>query len=174
MEKAMATLSSTLAWKIPWTEEPGRVHSMGSRRVGHLLSNFTFTFHFHPLEKEMATHSSVLAWRIPGTGEPGRLQSMGSHRVGHYWSNLAVAARFNSTHFKCSQKVKLNVTTKNISRKLILLKAVKSFFSHNPQSFVPSQLISIFIQKKQENKACELPKSPSYGKHAKSSTISFF
>ena len=32
------------------------------------LSDFTFTFHFHPLEKEMATHSSVLACRIPGTG----------------------------------------------------------------------------------------------------------
>ena len=47
------------------------------------LSDFTFTFLFHPLEKEMATHSSVLAWRIPGTGEPGGLLSMGSHRVGH-------------------------------------------------------------------------------------------
>ena len=47
------------------------------------LSNFTFTFHFHPLEKEMATHSSILAWRIPGTAEPGVLLSMGSHRVGH-------------------------------------------------------------------------------------------
>ena len=34
-EKAMATHSSTLAWKIPWTEEPGRLQSMGSRRVGH-------------------------------------------------------------------------------------------------------------------------------------------
>ena len=34
-EKAMATLSSTLAWKIPWTEEPGRLQSMGSQRVGH-------------------------------------------------------------------------------------------------------------------------------------------
>ena len=32
------------------------------------LSDFPFTFHFHPLEKEMTTHSSVLAWRIPGTG----------------------------------------------------------------------------------------------------------
>ena len=48
-----------------------------------LLSNFTFTFHFHALEKEMATHSIVLAWRIPGTGEPGGLPSMGSQRVGH-------------------------------------------------------------------------------------------
>ena len=35
MEKAMAPHSSTLAWKIPWAEEPGRLQSMGSRRVGH-------------------------------------------------------------------------------------------------------------------------------------------
>ena len=34
-EKALATHSSTLAWKIPWTEEPGRLQSMGSHRVGH-------------------------------------------------------------------------------------------------------------------------------------------
>ena len=47
-----------------------------------LLSNFTFTFHFHALEKEMATHSSVLAWRIPGMAEPGGVPSMGLHRVG--------------------------------------------------------------------------------------------
>ena len=80
LEKAMAPHSSTLAWKIPWMEEPGRLQSMGSLRVGH---DFTFTFHFHALEKEMATHSSVLAWRNPGTGEPGGLLSMGSHRVRH-------------------------------------------------------------------------------------------
>ena len=79
-EKAMALHSSTLAWKIPWTEEPGRLQSMGSQRVGR---DFTFTFHFHALEKEMATHSTVLAWRIPGTGESGGLPSMGSHRVGY-------------------------------------------------------------------------------------------
>ena len=59
----MAPHSSTLAWKIPWTEEPGRLQSMWLQ-----LSDFTFTFHFLALEKEMATHSSVLAWRIPGTG----------------------------------------------------------------------------------------------------------
>ena len=88
----MAPHSSTFAWKIPWMEEPGRLQSIGSRRVGHLLSDFTFTFHFHALEKEMATHSSVLAWRIPGTGEPGGLPSMGSHIVGHDWSDLAAAA----------------------------------------------------------------------------------
>jgi len=35
LEKEMATHSSTLAWKIPWTEEPGRLQYMGSQRVGH-------------------------------------------------------------------------------------------------------------------------------------------
>ena len=42
LEKGMATHSSILAWKIPWTEEPGRLQSMGSQRVG--LSDYTFTF----------------------------------------------------------------------------------------------------------------------------------
>ena len=89
----MAPHSSTLAWKIPWAEEPGRLQSMGSLRVRHdWVTDFTFTFHFHALEKEMATHSSVLALRIPGTGEPGGLPSMGSHRVGCDWSDLAAAA----------------------------------------------------------------------------------
>ena len=55
----MATHSSTLAWKIPWTEEPGGLKSMGSLSRAQ-LNNFTFTFHFHALEKEIATHSSVL------------------------------------------------------------------------------------------------------------------
>ena len=35
LEKEMATHSSTLAWKIPWMEEPGRLQSMGSQRIGH-------------------------------------------------------------------------------------------------------------------------------------------
>ena len=88
----MATHSSSLAWKIPWTEEPGRLQSMGSLRVGHDWATSLSLFIFHALEKEMATHSSVLAWRIPGTGEPGGLPSLGSHRVGHDWSDLAAAA----------------------------------------------------------------------------------
>ena len=66
----MAPHSSTLAWKIPRTEEPGRLQSMESdtSKSRTRLSDFTFPFHFHALEKEMATHSSTLAWRIPGTG----------------------------------------------------------------------------------------------------------
>ena len=47
------------AWKAA-------VHGVAEGQT--LLSDFTFTFHFHALEKEIATHSSVLAWRIPGTG----------------------------------------------------------------------------------------------------------
>ena len=78
----MAPHSSTLARKIPWTEEPGRLQSMGSLSRAR-LNDFTSTFHFHALEKEMATHSSVLAWRIPETGEPSGLPSMGLYRVGH-------------------------------------------------------------------------------------------
>ena len=88
----MAPHSSTLAWTIPWTEEPGRLQSMGSLRVGHDWATSLSLFTFPALKEEMATHSSVLAWRIPGTGEPGGLPSMGSHRVGHDWSNLAAAA----------------------------------------------------------------------------------
>ena len=101
-EKAIATHSSTLAWKIPWMEEPGRLQSMGSLRVQAWLSIFTFTFHFHALAKEMATHSSSLAWRIPGMEEPGGLPSMGSHRVRHDWSDLAAAAAFNKKVSKFS------------------------------------------------------------------------
>ena len=85
----MAPHSSTLAWKIPWTEEPGgagvgggaAVHGVAKSWTGQ--SNFTFTFHFHALQKETETHSTGLAWRIPGTGEPGELQSVGLHRVRH-------------------------------------------------------------------------------------------
>ena len=89
----MAPHSSTLAWKIPWTEEPGRLHAVHEVAKSQTqLNDFTFTFHFHALEKEMATHCSIFAWRIPGTGEPGRLPSMGSHRVGHNWRDLAAAA----------------------------------------------------------------------------------
>ena len=41
LEKEMATHSSILAWRIPWTEEPGRLQPMGSQRVGHNWATFT-------------------------------------------------------------------------------------------------------------------------------------
>ena len=66
-KKAMAPHSSTLAWKIPWMEEPDGLQSMGwIAKSRTQLSDFTFFLSFL-LEKEMATHSSVLAWRLPWT-----------------------------------------------------------------------------------------------------------
>ena len=82
-----------LAWKIPWTEEPGGLQSMGSQSWTG-LSDFTFTFHFHALEKETATHSSVLAWRISWTEELSGLQSIGSQRIGKDWAHMY-------THKRC-------------------------------------------------------------------------
>ena len=79
----MAPHSSTLAWKIPWMEEPGKAAVHGVAKSRTRLSDLLSLFHFHALEKEMASHSSVLAWRIPGAGELGGLTPMGSHRVRH-------------------------------------------------------------------------------------------
>ena len=91
MEKAMAPHSNTLAWKIPWTEEPGRLQSMGLLRVWHdwatSLSLFTFT---HWRRK----------WQPTPVFLPGESQGRGSlvgcrlwgRTVGHDWSNLAAAA----------------------------------------------------------------------------------
>ena len=46
LEKEMATHSSSLAWRIPWMEEPGGLQSMGSQKSRTRLNNFTFTFIF--------------------------------------------------------------------------------------------------------------------------------
>ena len=74
----MATYSSTLAWKIPWTEEPGRLQSEGSRRVGHdgatSLSVFTF-LHWKrkwqptPLPGESQGQQSLVGCRLRGRTE---------------------------------------------------------------------------------------------------------
>ena len=83
----MAPHSSTLAWKIPQMEKPGRLQSMGSLRVGLDWVTSLSLFIFMHWRRKWA---SVLAWRIPGMGEPGGRLSMGLHR--HDWSKLAAAA----------------------------------------------------------------------------------
>ena len=96
-EKAMAPHSSTLAWKIPWTEEPCGLQSMGSWRVGHNWETSLSLFIFlHWRRNGNPPQCSCL--RIPGTAEPGGLPSMGSHRVGHNWSDLAVAKTTDVEH----------------------------------------------------------------------------
>ena len=78
----MATHSNILAWKVPWTEEPGRLQSLGSQ-------SWTWQsdwVHRHCWFLVMTPHSSTLAWKIPWTEEPDRLQSMGLLGVGHDWA----------------------------------------------------------------------------------------
>ena len=86
MEKAMATHSSTLAWKIPWVEEPGRLQSMGSLRIGHdgatSLSLFTF---LHWRRKWQPT--PVL---LPGESQ-GRGSLVGCHLRGRTESDTTEA-----------------------------------------------------------------------------------
>ena len=107
LEEGMATHSSILAWKIPWTEEPGGLQSIGSERVRNDSNDLACRHPFlgasqlasvvknppaiwvlslgweDTLEKEMATHSSILAWEILRTEKSGELESMGSQRVRH-------------------------------------------------------------------------------------------
>ena len=97
MEKAMAPHSSTLAWKTPWMEEPGRPQSMGSLRIGHnwgtSLSLFTF---MHWRRKWQPTPVF-----LPGESQ-GRRNLVGcrlwGRRVGHNRSDLAAAAA--AYHYK--------------------------------------------------------------------------
>ena len=91
-EKATATHSSPLAWKLPWAEEPGRPPSTGSGRVEHdratSLSLFPSTHWRRPWQPTPVFSPG----ESQGRGEPGGLPSMGSHRVGHDGSDLTAAA----------------------------------------------------------------------------------
>ena len=102
-EKAMAPHSSTLAWKIPQTEEPGRLQSMRSLRVGHNWATSRSLFSFmHWRRKWQPIQCSCL--ENPRVGGAW-WTSMGSHRVRHYWSNLAAAAAE-----RWSKKINTSVT----------------------------------------------------------------
>ena len=88
----MAPYSSTLAWKIPWMEEPGGLQSMGSLRVGHKWATSLSLFAFMHWRRKWQPTPVFLPWESQGQGSLVGLLSMGSHRVGHDWSNLAAAA----------------------------------------------------------------------------------
>ena len=94
LEKAVAPHSNTLAWKIPWTEEPGGLQSRGSLRVGHDWATSLSLFIFIHWRRKWQPIPVFLPGESQGWWEPGGLPSMGSHRVGHNWSDLAAAAAF--------------------------------------------------------------------------------
>ena len=107
LEKAVAPHSSTPAWKIPWTEEPGGLQSMGSLEVGHdwatSLSLFTL---MHWRRKWQPTPVF-----LPGESQ-GRGSLVGCHlwgcRVGHDWSDLAAAATKGCLDAVSSRPTKLH------------------------------------------------------------------
>ena len=93
MEKAMAPHSSILVWKIPWTEKPGRLQSMGSLRVGHDWATSLSLFTFMHWKRKWQPIPVFLPGESQGW-ELGGLLSMGSHRVGQNWRDLAAAAEY--------------------------------------------------------------------------------
>ena len=68
LEKPMAPHSSTLAWKIPWTEEPGRLKTMGSRRVGHDWATSLSLFPFMHWRRKWQPTPVFLAGEFQGWG----------------------------------------------------------------------------------------------------------
>ena len=97
LKKETASHSSILAWRIPWTEEPGRLQSMESQRVGHdwttntsgsVVKNLpantgdssSIPGLLGSLDKELTTHSSIPPWEIMWTEDPGGLHSMRSQK----------------------------------------------------------------------------------------------
>ena len=87
----MAPHSSPLAWKLPWTEEPGGLQSVGSQRVGQDWATSLSLFTFMHWRRQ---------WQPTPVFLPGESQGrrslvgcrLGSHRVRHDWSDLAAAA----------------------------------------------------------------------------------
>ena len=92
LEKEMATHSSFLAWKIPWTVEPGRLQSMGLQRVRHDWAT-SLSLSLYSLERFMTNLDSILKSRditVPTkvrlVKARSMLWSMVSQRVGHDWA----------------------------------------------------------------------------------------
>ena len=81
LEKVLAPHSSTLAWKLPWMEEPGRLQSMGSWRIGHTWATSLSLFTFMRWRRK---------WQPTPVFLPGESQgqSMGSQRVRGLWLNM--------------------------------------------------------------------------------------
>ena len=82
-EKAMALHSSTLAWKIPWMEEPGRLQSMGSLRVGHNWATSLWFFTFMHWRRKWQPTPVFLPGESQGRGSP-----VGCRPWGHTESDM--------------------------------------------------------------------------------------
>ena len=88
-EKAMAPRSSTLTWKIPWMEEPGRLHSVGVAKSRTWLSDFTLTFHFSCIGE--------------GNGNPLQCSCLENSRDGGAWWAAVSRVAQSRTQLKWQQ-----------------------------------------------------------------------
>ena len=121
----MAPHFSTLAWRIPWMEEPGRLQSMGSLRVGHnwMTSLSLFSF-MHWKRKWQLTPVFLPGGRIPGIGEPGGLPSMGSQQswtLLKWLSSSSSRIFYKNNHNFCNQRQKLSGESFNSSFPVFML-----------------------------------------------------
>ena len=141
MEKAMAPHSSTLAWKIPCTEEPDRLQSMGSLKVGHdratSLSLFTF---MHWRRK----------WQPTPVFLPGESQGRGSLMGCRLWGRTESDMTEVTQHSKCSQevysqKVAVDMGIKIISNPAFLGAFKKTFSEADRFQSVMKKMVNKYI-----------------------------
>ena len=118
LEKGMATHSSILPCKIPWTKEPHIRDSLVIQWVKDppAMQETQETCRFDPwvkedpLEEGMVTYSSILAWKIPWTEEPAGLQSKGSQRIRHNWETKHIYAHYYQICYSDLWSVIFNIT----------------------------------------------------------------
>ena len=114
------THSSTLAWKLPWKEEPGRLQSMGSLRVGHYWATSLFTF-MHWRRK----------WQPTPVFLPGESQPRGSLAACCLWGHkeLDTTERLNWTELRWQSVLNFRLFLKDLRVHLIFHKYIGSFYS---------------------------------------------
>ena len=106
----MAPHSSTLAWKMPWMEEPGGLQSMGSLRVGHDWATSLSLFTFMHWRRKWQPTPVFLPGESQGRGSLVGCHLWGCTRVGHDWSDLAAAAAAAAVaHWVTWNRIKLHL-----------------------------------------------------------------
>ena len=90
LEKEMATYSNILAWKIPWTEEPSRLQSMGSQRAGHnwVTNTLRFSVQFSSVTQSCLTLGHPMDRSMPGLPVHHQLPELAQSRV--HWVSDAI------------------------------------------------------------------------------------
>jgi len=122
LEKEMAIHSSSTVWKIPWTEEPGRLQSMGSQRVGH---NWATSLHF-----------TLLQWH-----GIYKKRSLSAFHLSYILTN-SIKAHFPVNSVKChlvNVSLVMYLSLKNKKRMKWFMMKIELYYQPHPVSSLPSQ-----------------------------------